>query len=117
MNLTGGNILDSEDPKVLTLKENGNDFHYIMLNIYSLETCQSSVAGTKDYNENAEDVTIEINGVTWTGVAYKYAGMTDAFQMYAQFGDDCVLAGGFYYAYNSAEVQAVLGSITLGAAE
>ena len=109
MTLKGGNILDENDPTIVKLNDTDNEFHWILFNIYDEDTCKSSIASTKEVN-NGEDVTIEINGTTWTGVSYKSLS-ADGFQMYGQVDGQYVLAGGFYYAYDSAVVQAVIASL------
>lgn len=115
MELVGGNILDPEDPTIVTVKDSDSSLHYVMCTIYSEESCKNSVEGTKTGN-NGEDVTMDINGVTWTGVKYTWSG-SDGFSMYAQVDGEWVLASGFFHAYDSEITKAILGSIKVSAAE
>ena len=113
--LQGGNVLDPNDPDVMKLCDKNNDFHYLMFNIFSLESCLNSIKGTKEVNANAEDITLDLDGTVWTGVKYDSLG-TDGFQMYAQLGGEAVLVSGYFYGYDSALVKAVLGSLKLNPA-
>lgn len=115
MELSGGNVLDPEDPTVVTVRDTDSVLHYVMCTIFPEESCKSSVEGTKESN-SGENVTIDINGVTWTGTKYTWSG-SDGFSMYAQIDGEWVLASGFYHAYDSEITRAILGSIKVSAAE
>ena len=114
MNLKGGNILNENDPTVVTVKENDNDFHYVMFNLYDEDTCKSSVEGTKSANDGSQEFTMDVNGVTWKGVSYEYFS-SPGFQMYGQVDGQYVLCGGFYFSYDSEIVKAILGSLKVAA--
>lgn len=113
MVLKGGNVLDENDPTIVSVKDSDNDLHYVMCTLFSEESCKSSVDSTKSIN-NGEDITIDINGVTWTGVKYS-AFSSDGFSMYGKVDGEWVLASGFYHGYDSAITTAILGSLAVSA--
>lgn len=113
MEFSGGNILDPNDPKTFTIKDPDSSYNYISFSMYDLDACERSVRGTKEAN-GADDVTLELDGAVWTGVAYKY-GSSDAFQLYAEVDGEYVLVTSFGFPYDGALVKAVLGSVSIAA--
>lgn len=113
MTLTGGSMINKDDPGALTLKVTGNETHYIMFNTVSEESAKSSIETTKEINAGAADVTLTLGDVTWTGVAYKYQETCDCFQLYATIGEKALQVGGAYFAYDGDVVKAVLESVKL----
>ena len=119
MKLSGGSMINKEDPNALSLQLKENESHYVMFSTLSDEdTAVSSVATTKEMNasSNPVDVTFTAGGVEWKGVAYKYAGMSDCFMVYANVSGTVFVVQGGWYAYDSAEVKAILGGFTYTAA-
>ena len=112
MTLKGGSSIDPESKDALTLTLDENPAHYIMVTVVEPETAENSVATTKEMNNGASEVYLS-TGMGWNGVAYKYAGTTDCFQMYAKTGDGkkAVLVGAAWFAYDGDVASAVLNSI------
>ena len=113
MTLSGGSLIDPEDPDSLWIQLDENQMHYFLVNIVDEETAVSSVDATKEMNDGAADVSVTIGSITWKGAAYKYAGMTDCFQMWASVNGKIALVQAAWYAYDGAEAKAVLESIKL----
>ncbi|MBQ8975616.1 MAG: hypothetical protein IJ072_07860 [Oscillospiraceae bacterium] len=113
MTLKGGSLIDEDDPNVLSVTLDENETHYIMVNVVEEETAKTSIDTTKEMNASSdpEDVTVDACGVTWTGVAYKYAGMSDCFQLNGNVNGKTVLLSGGWFAYNDPTTTAVLGSL------
>ena len=112
MTLKGGSSIDPESKDALTLTLDENPAHYIMVTVVEPETAENSVATTKEMNEGSTEVYLS-TGMGWNGVAYKYAGTMDCFQMYAKTGDGkkAVLVGAAWFAYDGDVASAVLNSI------
>ncbi len=111
MQLTGGSLIDKESKNDLSIQLTENLSHYYNVSIVEEETAINSVAGTKEINEGASDVSFTAGENTWTGVAYKYASTTDCFQVYSTINGKVVLITAGWNAYDSAETNAILASI------
>ncbi len=116
MTLTGGSQIDKESKKDFMLQGKDNPSVYMMFSIKDdEEKCKSDVETTKKMNQesNPQDVTLTAGSLSWSGVAYKYGGTTDCFQMYAKVGDKYVTVMSGYNAYDAEKTEKVLGSIKL----
>lgn len=113
MTLTGGSLIDHDDPDALWIQLDENPMHYFLVNIVTQDVAISGVDTTKEMNSDTKDVTLDLGGNTWTGVTYKYAGMSDCFQMWAPMNGKIALVQAAWYAYDGAEAKAVLQSIKL----
>lgn len=112
--LTGGSLLNKEDPDALQIYLETSPLHAFTVSVTDdEEEADGSLTATKEMNDanGAEgDVTFTAGGVTWTGYAYKY-GNDDCFIAYGEVSGKWVLVSGGYSAYNSDEATAVLESI------
>ena len=104
------------NPKSFNINNDESSFTYFMFNIYDMDSIEMSIGTTKEMNEGAADVTVEIGGRTWTGVAYDSLGIA-CFSLYADFGGNYVLVSGAGNAYDSALVDTVLGSLEVNVTE
>lgn len=104
---TGTNLFNEEDENTARLlnKEDGSE--YFLISLYDKEAAESSLDLTREINE-AEDVTVEIGGNTWSGVKYDSFGY-DVFQVYCEANRALVTCCG--YTIDSEVALAVLGSI------
>ena len=110
MELKGGNILDENDPDVVNIHEKDNELHYFLITLGDSEDdAASSIEATKEYNEGAEDYTIDIGGVKWTGVKYDYMG--PVFQAYGTVNGQIVMVQCYGFESDGATTTAVLQSI------
>ncbi|MBQ6677183.1 MAG: hypothetical protein IJM71_03945 [Clostridia bacterium] len=106
----------SEDPKSFRLLFDEDAMAQLMFGIFDRNGAEMGVEATKSSNEGAEDVTLDLDGVKWTGVAYDYSGKP-CFQIYADFDGSFVTVNGTYVAYDSAIVKTVLGSLEVNVPE
>lgn len=109
-------VFGDESPKSFSINSDEATFSYFNFNIFTEENAKDSVDMTKEINEGAEDVTLDLNGVKWTGVAYNSLGY-DCFSLYADFDGNFVLVNGAGNAYDGALVKAVLGSLEVNVTE
>ncbi|MBR5942957.1 MAG: hypothetical protein IKZ81_06385 [Clostridia bacterium] len=114
--LTGGSLLDADDPDSLQVYLESSPLHAFTVSVVgNKDDAVASVDTTKEINAvngGAGDVSVTAGGVTWNGYAYKY-GSVDCFVLYGEVGGKWVLVSGGYHAYDSEEAVAVLGSITV----
>lgn len=112
--LVGGSLIDAEDPYSAWILLDSDNMHYYLVGVVDgRETAEANLAATQkvnDVNGGEGAVTIEVNGVTWTGYSYKYNG-ADCFQLFGDVGGKWVTVSAAYHAYDSAETKAVLESI------
>ena len=104
------------NPKAFNINLDDSSFTYFMFNIYTEDNAKSSVEATKEMNEGANDVSIEIGGKTWTGVAYDSLGIA-CFTMYADFDGNFVIVTAAGNAYDSEIVASVLSSLEVNVTE
>lgn len=110
MELKGGNILNENDPDVVNIHEKENEMHYYLVTLGDdEEDASSSIEATKEYNEGAEDITLDIGGVKWTGVKYDFMG--PVFQVYGTVNEQIVMVQCYGFESDSATTSAVLQSI------
>ena len=109
-------VFGDNDPKSFNLNNDESSFDYFMFNMYSEDNVKSSIDMTKEMNDGAKDVTVDINGVTWTGVAYDSVGIA-CFSLYADFDGNFVIVSGAGNEYDSALVKTVLGSLEVNVTE
>ncbi len=110
MELKGGNILNENDPDVVNIHEKENEMHYYLVTLGDdEEDASSSIEATKEYNEGAEDITLDIGGVKWTGVKYDFMG--PVFQVYGTVNGQIVMVQCYGFESDSATTSAVLQSI------
>ena len=109
-------VFGDNSPKSFNINSDDSSFDYFTFNMYTEDNAQSSVAMTKELNDGAEDVTLDLDGVKWNGVAYESLGIA-CFQLYADFDGNFVLVGGAGNAYDSAIVKTVLGSLEVNVTE
>lgn len=112
MVLVGGSALDASDPNTAWIQRSGDELSYFLINIVSESTAESTVKTTKELN-SGEDVSFKVGGIQWQGVKYKYAGVSDNFQVYGSVNGKTVMVSGSRFACDSKEAKAVLGSIKL----
>lgn len=112
MELVGGSALDASDPNTAWIQRKGDELSYFLINIVSKERIETTIKTTKDLN-SGEDIEFDAGNLHWKGVKYKYAGVSDCFQVYAEVDGHSVLVSGSRFAYDSAEAKAVLRSIKI----
>ena len=110
MELKGGNILDENNPNVVNIHEKENEMHYFLVTLGDdEEDAASSIGTTKEFNEGAEDITFNFDGVEWKGVKYDFMG--PVFQVYAAVNGHIVMVQCYGFECDSATTAAVLQSI------
>ena len=109
-------VFGDNDPESFNINQDGGSFTYFMFNMNDEDGVKMSIDTTKEMNDGAADVSVEYNGVTWTGVAYDSLGIA-CFSMYAPFGDNYVIVMGAGNAYDSDVTGAVLGSLVVNVTE
>ncbi|MBQ7669800.1 MAG: hypothetical protein IJS45_03655 [Clostridia bacterium] len=113
--LIGGSLVDGADPDSLSIKSDDGKNYYIVTVLTDEAKARDSIAATKEKNpgETPEEVTLDVDGTVWSGIAYKHADSSDSFQMWAKTGNKTVLVGADRHAYDSDETREVLGSIKI----
>ena len=109
-------VFGDEDPKSFRLLFDDNAMAQLMFGIYDQSGAEMGIEATKEANDGAEDVTLDLDGVKWTGVAYEYSG-NPCFQICADFDGNFVTVNGSYVAYDDALVKTVLGSLEINVPE
>ena len=104
------------NPKSFNINCDDSAFTYFMFSINDQDSTEMGVEATKGANDGAEDVTLDIDGVKWTGVAYESLGYS-CFQLYADFDGNFVTVNAAGNAYDSAIVKTVLGSLEVNVPE
>ena len=112
MELVGGSALDASDPKTAWVQRRGDELSYFLINIVSMEKIDTTIKTTKELN-SGEDIEFDAGKLHWKGVKYKYAGIADCFQVYADVNGSSVLVSGSRFAHDSAEANALLRSIKI----
>ena len=112
MDLVGGSALDSSDPNTAWIQRRGDELSYFLVNIVEKDKVETTIKTTKELN-SGEDIEFDVGKLHWKGVKYKYAGVSDCFQVYSEVNGKTVLVSGSRFAYDSAEAKAVLASIKL----
>ena len=113
--LIGGSLVDGADPDSLSIKSADGKNYYVVTALTDEAKAKDSIASTKEKNpgETPEEVTLDIGGTVWSGIAYKHADSSESFQMWAKIGNKVVLVGAERHAYDSEETKEVLGSIVI----
>ncbi len=109
-------VFGDNNPKSFNINSDSSSLTYFMFNMYSEDNAKSGVATTKELNDGASDVTLDVDGKTWTGVAYDSVGIP-CFQLYAEFDGEFVMVNSAGNAYDSEIVKTVLGSLEVNAAD
>ncbi len=109
-------VFGDNNPKSFNINSDDSALTYFMFGMYDKDSAEMGVEATKEANEGAEDVTLDIDGVTWTGVAYESLGYS-CFQLYAEFDGNFVTVNAAGNAYDSAIVKTVLGSLEVNVTE
>ncbi|MBR5949785.1 MAG: hypothetical protein IKZ82_14255 [Clostridia bacterium] len=112
MDLVGGSALDSSDPNTAWIQRRGDEMSYFLVNIVSNDRIEATIKTTKELNLG-DDVEFDAGKFHWKGVKYKYAGVSDCFQVFAEVNGKTVLVSGSKFAHDSSHAMAVLGSIKL----
>lgn len=112
--LESGSLIVENDPDSVWILLDSNRLHYYLIGVVDgRETAEGNLAATQETNAangGEGPVTVDVNGVTWTGYAYKYSD-ADCFQLYAEIDGKWIMVSAAYHAYNSDETVKVLGSI------
>jgi hypothetical protein len=109
--LNGGNVIDPEDPDVLTLNKGDSFRDYIMLSAnFTEDNATSSIDTTRSLNDGAEDIEIAAGANTWKGVAYNASGV-DCISVYANIGEGYVVVSSAGLTKDDAVLSAVLESV------
>lgn len=115
--LKGGDMLNENDKTKMNINVENTSFTYYMFSIFDSEdSVTMSLDTTKEINEGAKDVTLDVGGVKWTGVAYNSLGV-DCFSMYAVYGESYVLLNAAGNAYDGEITNAILSSLEINVAE
>ena len=112
MELVGGSALDASDPNTAWIQRRGDELSYFLVTIVEKERIDATIKTTKELN-SGEDIAFDAGQLHWKGVKYKYAGVSDCFQVYAEVNGKTMLVSGSRFASDSAEAKAVLASIKL----
>ena len=116
MTLTGGNVLDANNPDVLTIKKDDNELNYFLVTAGDYESsAKAGIESTREFNEGAKDVSVDA-GTTWTGVTYDYFD-TPAFHIYGKVDGRVAVIQSFGFDVESDVAKSLLSSIKLTAAE
>ena len=116
MTLTGGNVLDANNPDVLTIKKDDNELNYFLVTAGDDESsAKAGIESTREFNEGAKDVSVDA-GTTWTGVTYDYFD-TPAFHIYGKVDGRVAVIQSFGFDVESDVAKSLLSSIKLTAAE
>ena len=113
--LIGGSLVDGADQNSLSISSADGKEYYIVTVLTDDEKAKDSIASTKEKNpeETPEEVTLDVDGTVWSGIAYKHADSSESFQVWAKAGNKIVLVGADHHAYDSDEAKEVLGSIEI----
>lgn len=116
-NLNGGSItgVDDEDPKQCYMQTDpASMYDYFWIITKDEESALADIEMTKSLN-NAEDLTLEVDGKTWKGCSYVYS---TSFNGDVTIGSVCCTIDGATYVVNfsghapdSPEMTAILGSV------
>lgn len=112
MVMTGGNIINEDDPDTVNLKKSDDEMTYIIVRIFDEESAKSSIDMTREINDNCEDLTFEGAGTTWSGVQYDSFGY-DIFVVYGELGEKGVMITSCGFKSDSDIIKAVVDSIKL----
>ncbi len=110
-NLTGGDLLDENDPDKLSLKDpDADSFTYVNVLIDTEENIDNNINATKEMNEGTSDTTVKVGEAEWTGLTYESIGYKCGYLKHV--AADKVYAVYFCgYATDDAAFQAILGSL------
>ena len=115
MTLTGGNVLDKENPDVVNIAKSDNAMNYFLITINDSEDgAKMGIDSTKEANKGSKDVSFEA-GVKWTGVSYEYSG-SPAFQAYGEFDGRFAVVQSFGFATDDETTTAILSSLKVAKA-
>ena len=112
MVMTGGNLINEDDPDTVNLKKSDDEMTYIIVRIFDEESAKSSIDMTREINDNCEDLTFEGAGTTWSGVQYDSFGY-DIFVVYGELGEKGVMITSCGFKSDSDIIKAVVDSIKL----
>lgn len=116
--LSGGSITgadDTDETQCSIQPETASMYDYYWISVKNKEDIDSSIQTTKEMN-SASDITFKTGDIEWTGCSYKYttalSGDVDIGSVTANIGGVDYLVSFCGHAPESAEMNAVLGSIT-----
>ncbi len=102
--------LDSSDPNTVYVQSKNDQLSYFLINLTDESSARASVKTKLELN-SGEEVSFSEGGVEWTGVKFKYAGLVDNFEVYANVNGKTVSVSGSRFSCDSAEARKVLSSI------
>lgn len=113
--LVGGSLVDGADPDSLSIKSEDGKSYYVVTVLKDESKAKDGISSTREKNsgETPDEVTLDVDGTVWSGIAYKHADSYESFQIWAKIGNKAVLVSADRHAYDSEETRTVLGSIVI----
>ncbi len=115
MKLTGGNILDKNNPDVVNIAKEDKATNYFLITISDSEdNAKSGIESTRGMNKGCEDVSLELDTGKWEGVTYDYSGMK-VFQIYGKVDGRIAVVQSYGFEADSETSKAILNSLKVKA--
>jgi|GEM_PF-6070028 hypothetical protein len=114
MDFTAGTMIDPESEEGFRLADKDHPTNYIYFGTSTDPEWDIDHSREMNAQYDPQDISFELNGNTWQGIAYKYNGELDCFQIYTTIGDHVISVMSAGYPYDGALVKAVLASVNIG---